>query len=143
MLLAVVGGKLSEGINFSDHYGRAVLMVGLPYPNVQSPKLQEQTKYIDRHQDQLSVSSTEYLDNLCMRSVNQSIGRCIRHRHDYAVILLLDIRYQMAKIQERIPAWMQPFQAPFSSFGATYASVLKVSKSLWTFSTCISSMVYT
>lgn len=33
LLLCVVGGKLSEGINFGDDLARACVMIGLPYPN--------------------------------------------------------------------------------------------------------------
>jgi chromosome transmission fidelity protein 1 len=34
VLLASAGGRLGEGINFTDNLARAVIMVGLPYPNV-------------------------------------------------------------------------------------------------------------
>jgi chromosome transmission fidelity protein 1 len=34
----------------------------------------------------------QYLENLCMKAVNQSIGRVIRHRGDYAAIVLVDCR---------------------------------------------------
>lgn len=36
----------------------------------------------------------EYYGSICMRAVNQSIGRSIRHAGDYASILLVDERYK-------------------------------------------------
>ena len=95
VLLAVVGGKMSEGINFSDDLGRCVVMVGLPYPNLHSPELKEKMSFLDRS----VVADTEgrrpgqlHYDNLCMKAVNQSVGRAIRHVNDYAAILFLDHR---------------------------------------------------
>lgn len=35
-IACVIGGKLSEGVNFSDDLARAVVIIGLPYPNVYS-----------------------------------------------------------------------------------------------------------
>jgi len=44
----VIGGKLSEGINFSDELARTLIVVGLPYPNSQSIEIQEKMKYFDK-----------------------------------------------------------------------------------------------
>ncbi|CAM6122599.1 unnamed protein product [Calypogeia fissa] len=99
LLLCVVGGKMSEGINFSDGMGRCVVMVGLPYPSPNDPELMERMRYIDHLDKTRSVlgrsgqKGREYYENLCMKAVNQSIGRAIRHIGDYAAILLVDVRY--------------------------------------------------
>eukprot|EP00897_Mesotaenium_endlicherianum_P005840 jgi/Mesen1/5284/ME000263S04392 len=55
LLLCVVGGKMSEGINFSDGMGRCVVMVGLPYPSPSDPVLVERMRYLDAGMDRLFV----------------------------------------------------------------------------------------
>ena len=114
LLLSVIGGKLSEGINFSDALGRGVVVVGLPFPNIQSAQWKAKLEYIEQStttrtgsREEGKTAAREFYENACMRAVNQSIGRAIRHRGDYASILLLDRRYKTPRIEGKLPAWIR------------------------------------
>jgi Rad3-related DNA helicase len=39
IFFAVCRGKVSEGVDFADNNGRAVIVTGLPYPSVVDPKV--------------------------------------------------------------------------------------------------------
>lgn len=127
LLFSVVGGKMSEGINFSDDLGRCVVMVGMPYPNIRSPELQEKMSYLDHRLPKTNgVSAGKALiENLCMKAVNQSIGRAIRHRGDYASIVLLDHRYSRPSVLAKLPQWIRTSTEVKQSFGPAYASIRK------------------
>ncbi|PYH76063.1 ATP-dependent DNA helicase-like protein [Aspergillus uvarum CBS 121591] len=126
LLLSVVGGKLSEGINFSDRLGRGVVIIGLPFPNIQSAVWQAKIEYVEQKAFDQAVGSEasrrsaakaagrEYYENACMRAVNQCIGRAIRHRNDYAAIVLMDRRYDRTNISGKLPAWIKQSMATAS-----------------------------
>jgi len=108
LLLAVIGGSLSEGINFSDRLGRGVAVVGLPFPNPNSPEWKAKLQYVERRSQKGGKDATrEFLENACMRAVNQSVGRAIRHRNDYAAIFLLDKRFERESISSKLPGWIK------------------------------------
>ncbi|CAK7231642.1 ATP-dependent DNA helicase chl1 [Sporothrix eucalyptigena] len=118
LLLSVVGGKMSEGINFSDRLGRCVVIVGLPFPNIHAPDWKARMEYIESTAGAAGTGGTpssasgkelarEYYENACMRAVNQSIGRAIRHRADYAAIVLCDHRFSSARIRNKLSAWIR------------------------------------
>ncbi|NXS06886.1 DDX11 helicase, partial [Neodrepanis coruscans] len=132
LLLSVVGGKMSEGINFSDDLGRCVIMVGMPYPNIKSPELQEKMAWIDKSTPRAAgpAPSKMLIENLCMKAVNQSIGRAIRHQKDFASILLLDHRYARPAIFNKLPQWIRERTQVKPAFGSAFAELRKVRTSV-------------
>ncbi|XP_036721870.1 ATP-dependent DNA helicase DDX11 isoform X3 [Balaenoptera musculus] len=128
LMLSVVGGKMSEGINFSDNLGRCVVMVGMPFPSVRSAELQEKMAYLDqtlpRAPGQVPPGKA-LVENLCMKAVNQSIGRAIRHQKDFASIVLLDQRYARPPILAKLPAWIRDRVQVKATFGPAFAALRK------------------
>ncbi|KAI5180834.1 chromosome transmission fidelity protein 1, partial [Pancytospora epiphaga] len=92
ILLAVMGGRLSEGINFSDDLCRLVIVVGVPFPT-NNLEFEERCKY-----------NKDYAVQSAMNVVNQSIGRALRHKDDYAAIVLLDMRY--CSLKTHLSQWI-------------------------------------
>jgi chromosome transmission fidelity protein 1 len=95
ILASVVGGTLSEGINFSDDLARAVVVLGVPFPNCESVEVKQQ----------LRVQGPEFYENVTMRAVNQCIGRVIRHAGDYGLLVLVDERF--VRLQGKLSGWLQ------------------------------------
>lgn len=113
ILLAVVGAKLSEGINLSDGMGRCIIMVGLPYASPSDIELLERIKHIEGFRNlkllenpsfsasydlysggvqggfnilrSCSHRGKEYYENLCMKAVNQSIGAYLEVTYKFTI----------------------------------------------------------
>lgn len=140
LLLSIVGGKLSEGINFSDKLGRGVFIIGLPFPNIRSPVWQAKIQYLEeKTYKQASGSEPErkaagkaagrdFYENSCMRAVNQCIGRAIRHVNDYAAIIMIDRRYESPRIQQKLPGWIRGSLVPAPPTRAAQMTVQRLSK---------------
>ena len=54
-------------------------------------------------------------------------GRAIRHKGDYATILLLDHRFLRPSIKEKLPTWISKSLAAIDRFGPAFAAIRKVS----------------
>ncbi|KAJ7164685.1 helicase C-terminal domain-containing protein [Mycena crocata] len=126
LLFAVIGAKLSEGLNFADDLARAVVIVGLPFANLGSPELQERMKYVKQLEEKRGTkrqagqkdAAAELYENMCMNAVNQSIGRAIRHRGDWASLILLDKRYASTSIRNKLPKWIGSKMIVADGFGS-------------------------
>ncbi|EDV92365.1 GH24089 [Drosophila grimshawi] len=119
--MAVCRGKVSEGLDFADRNGRAVIITGLPFPPLKDPKVILKRRYLEtnRTRENQLLSGNEWYNLEATRAVNQAIGRVIRHRNDYGAILLCDARFQDASQVQQLSKWIRnhlgarPQSSPF------------------------------
>ena len=90
LLLSVIGAKLSEGINFGDSLGRAVVVLGIPYPAPDDAELVERMSFLEKRSR--GAGRALYEDSAAV-AVNQCVGRVVRHAGDWAAVILADVRY--------------------------------------------------
>jgi Rad3-related DNA helicase len=63
MLLCVIGGKMSEGINFANDMARTVVVVGMPYGDMSDPELQQKMASLDASASVTSSAATSSSQN--------------------------------------------------------------------------------
>jgi DNA excision repair protein ERCC-2 len=90
VLFSVARGKVSEGIDFDHHYGRAVLLFGIPYVYTESIVLRARLEYL---RDTAQIKESEFLTFDAMRQAAQCVGRVIRGKSDYGIMVWADKRY--------------------------------------------------
>lgn len=101
VLHAVLGGSLSEGIDFRDNLLSAVVIAGIPIP---PPSLE--TLFLEQFLKEKYGEEKGYAyARLCpaFNKVLQAAGRCIRSEKDRAIIFLLDTRFSSPRYQKYMP----------------------------------------
>uniref|UniRef100_A0A336L6I5 Regulator of telomere elongation helicase 1 homolog n=1 Tax=Culicoides sonorensis TaxID=179676 RepID=A0A336L6I5_CULSO len=109
IFMAVCRGKVSEGLDFADKNGRAVIITGLPFPPVKDARVVLKRRYLEenRTRENEILSGNEWYGLEATRAVNQAIGRVIRHKDDYGAILLCDQRFNDKRQRDQLSRWLQ------------------------------------
>lgn len=103
VLLSVARGKVSEGIDFSGHYGRAVIMFGIPFQYTESRILKARLEFMREH---YGVKEADFLSFDALRHAAQCLGRVLRGKNDYGLMVLADKRYARPEKRSKLPAWI-------------------------------------
>jgi len=106
VFLSVARGKVSEGINFDRHYGRAVVMFGVPFQYTLSHVLRARLEYLQTH---YQIREQDFLNFDALRQAAQCIGRVIRSKTDYGLMILADSRYSRHDKRSKLPKWILQF----------------------------------
>ena len=106
VFLSIARGKVAEGIDFDRHYGRAVMLFGIPFQFTKNNVLLARLEWL---RAQKQVKETDYLTFDAMRNAAQCVGRVIRSKTDYGVMVFADARYNMPDKRNKLPPWVQQF----------------------------------
>jgi len=108
ILFAVCRGKVSEGIDFADSHCRSVVIIGIPYPPLFEPRIVLKKDFLARarSKDPKAMNPEDWYKIEGIRAVNQAMGRIIRHKDDFGVVILADSRFaEMDKAM--FPSWIR------------------------------------
>jgi len=103
IFLSVARGKVAEGVDFEKHYGRAVLMFGVPYQYTESLTLRARLDYT---RDKYRIRENDFLTFDALRQASQCVGRVIRSKNDYGIMIFADERYTKLDKKSKLPQWI-------------------------------------
>ena len=102
----IARGKVSEGIDFSHHYGRAVLLFGIPFQYSKSHILLARLDYLRKT---FQINEADFLAFDALRQAAQCCGRVIRSKNDYALMVFADKRFASVNKRSKLPPWITQF----------------------------------
>ncbi len=109
LFIGVIGGRVSEGVDFPQRSVEMIVIVGLPYPK---PDPIQEARY-DYYKKLLGSERRAWLrayEVPMIRRLCQAMGRLIRGEQDYGVIYVIDKR--MSRISRKIRERAVPCSDP-------------------------------
>lgn len=103
VFFSVARGKVAEGIDFDRHYGRLVIMCGVPFQYTLSKILLARLEYL---RDTFQIKEGDFLTFDALRQAAQCVGRVIRSKADYGMMIFADKRYSRHDKRSKLPGWI-------------------------------------
>ena len=109
ILLGVMGGRNSEGQDYSGDEMNGVILVGIPYARP-TPRVQAQIRYFERKFPGKGRYYGYYLP--AHRKLVQAAGRVHRSAEEKGSIIILDYRVLWRSVKKDFPDWMVETMRP-------------------------------
>ncbi|GIX65786.1 DNA excision-repair helicase [Babesia caballi] len=126
LFLSICRGKVAEGIDFDRHYGRCVILVGVPFQYTLSRVLKAR---LDFMRTNYGILENEFMTFDAMRQAAQCVGRIIRNKSDFGLMVFADSRYSRADKRSKLPPWILKNLEP-SNMSLTTESAVTAAKVL-------------
>ncbi|KAL7677265.1 hypothetical protein ACOME3_003502 [Neoechinorhynchus agilis] len=103
LFFCVARGRVAEGVDFDNHFGRCAIMIGMPFQFTKSTSLHCRLQYI---REQFNISENEFLTFDAMRHAAQCAGRVMRNKFDYGLMVFADSRFMRSDKRNKLPRWI-------------------------------------
>jgi DNA excision repair protein ERCC-2 len=120
VFMSIARGKVAEGIDFSGPLGRAVALIGVPYQYTRSRVLLARLEFLRTKHD---IAESDFLHFDALRQASQCLGRIVRSKSDYGLMIFADQRYSRADMRRKLPRWIQQFMLPENLSVSTEAAM--------------------
>lgn len=133
VLVGVLGGKFSEGTDFRGNQARMVVVVGVPYPVMDSVTKLKRVYYNTKEK---GLGNTWYQAQASQK-VSQALGRVCRNSEDWGLGILLDRRWSPnagrydQKTQSLLSRWILEVREECSSFTDLSAKMREFYSKRW------------
>lgn len=124
VFLSICRGKIAEGIDFDKHYGKCVILFGIPYQYTLSKILKSRLDFL---KETYNIQENEFLTFDAMRQASQCVGRIIRNKKDYGIMIFSDIRYAKHDKKNKLPPWIIKCM-DISNINLTVTTAVDISK---------------
>ncbi|GMH37031.1 hypothetical protein BSKO_04904 [Bryopsis sp. KO-2023] len=132
VFFSVCRGKVSEGLDFADSMGRAVIVAGIPYAQLKEPQVILKREVLDaqlkHNKGGGGLSGAQWYKQTAIRAVNQAMGRVIRHRHDFGAIIMCDRRFADSGMQRQVSLWLRSMLKVHRNFGSAVGTLTRFFK---------------
>ena len=88
-----------------------MIIIGVPFANIKDPFIVEKKNHLEAIASRAVnksevIRGEEWYFTSTVRSINQGLGRVIRHAKDFGTIIFLDKRYGEKRYKKELPGWV-------------------------------------
>ena len=101
--------KNLTGLNLEGDMCRCAILIGIPFPSLEDSRVNHKLNWMERNK--LSkLNRNTWMTQEAIQAVNQALGRVIRNKDDYGIVVLADNRFTNQQLRSNLSHWTLPYQ---------------------------------
>lgn len=104
VFFALARGKVAQGVDFNKHYGRCIILFGVPFLNLVQRNSKARMQFIEA---EYKIANQEFLKVEAMRQTAQCVAGVLHSKEDYGLLIFADKRYKSADLTDKLPQWIK------------------------------------